>query len=73
MKLLLIPLLLAFSCVQKEDNIMGYVTGSWVCEKFYSGQMGTTVSKCTHIMTGKKEEVIYNPTFVIPVKKNETK
>lgn len=70
---LLIPLLLAFSCVQKEDEIMGYVTGSWVCEGFYSGQRGTEVSKCINIMTGKREEVIYNPTFVIPVKKNEKK
>ena len=52
---------------------MGYVTGSWVCEGFYSGQRGTEVSKCINIMTGKREEVIYNPTFVIPVKKNEKK
>ena len=65
---LLLPLLLAFSCVPKDDEIMGYVTGSWFCKL----RTRTSVHDCTHIMTGKKEEVIYNPTFVIPVK-NETK
>lgn len=70
---LLIPLLLAFSCVPKEDEIMGYVTGSWVCDEFYMVNAGAIVKHCTHLMTGKREEVIYNPTFVIPVKKNEAK
>lgn len=70
MKLILIPLVLVFSCNKKEQ---AYITGSWVCEDFDRYKRGVQVENCINIMTGKREEVIYNPTFVIPVKKNETK
>jgi hypothetical protein len=70
MKIIALLLILA-SCNQKKNG--GYVTGSWYCENLYNGSMGTIVKDCTNIMTGEKKDVIYNPTFVIPVEENEKK
>jgi hypothetical protein len=70
MKLIALLLILA-SCNQKNNG--GYVTGSWYCEKFFSNSTGSAVKDCTNIMTGEKKNVIYNPTFVIPVEENEKK
>ena len=68
MKLLALTLLLTLSsCNPKKTN--GFVTGAWYCESYN----GAAVYDCTHIMTGKKEDVIYDPTFVIPVEENEKK
>jgi hypothetical protein len=66
MKIIALLLILS-SCNPKKTN--GYVTGAWYCESYTGG----AVHDCTHIMTGKKEDVIYDPTFVIPVEENEAK
>lgn len=69
MKLILVWLFLIIGCnSETTENKVQYLTNGYLCESVRIASGANIVYNCENVLTGQKQEKIYNATNIVEVK-----